>query len=588
VTDESLGLAPFAAHIELLQLFIAHRDEIVEQIEGILNAQRKPIEYLRDRPLLSRRFEDCFFALTAVTSDQSELRGQLERAHWQSGFRPRQAPGLHNDLIHPGEMVIRGFHCWQQTRWPGRNGRLRYAHMLFNVYLLRCLTLLSMRLWDAGPDGAGPRLTRIQGVLDELWTATPADQPVLVRDARWLIPLAQSPTTDELAAYFEVAERVARSLAPQDRIEVQRAHVRMLGGHLTSQIRHYCMNDGVTFDEHSVVLRTRTSNALDFALLIQGLVPLLAAYEQARQSGDDARSFELAGAICQGISADPEVFLNRLDLLAPYSMIEHLFVTTEADGRAVYSSMGQRHLELLREYQANIGRVARLLAEDCRRFRPREGSYSPFGAIFGTPSTLTELLALKTLQRDAVTRFSLEDAFVDADPAADRLAWADGWRKLPHIDRAVQKLYDYPQQFAADLFERIEQALQRSVADRAASGRSTTGRLYLSSADDAASNAETAQIPELPIRYIGSSDKELVRQHKAEPYDAAQLQRDRQEGHFILSFETAGGWVALKKNLLTEVLGAGHDARLTGLPPAAARVLQLTCPGLVVADDGSA
>ena len=37
---------PSQAHVELLQLFLANRDEIVERLQGVLNAQRKPIEYL--------------------------------------------------------------------------------------------------------------------------------------------------------------------------------------------------------------------------------------------------------------------------------------------------------------------------------------------------------------------------------------------------------------------------------------------------------------------------------------------------------------------------------------------------------------
>jgi hypothetical protein len=63
-----------------------------------------------------------------------------------------------------------------------------------------------MRLWDEGPSSASGRLVEIQGVLDELWRSSPADQPVIVRDARWLIPLAQSLITDELAPYFGVAQ----------------------------------------------------------------------------------------------------------------------------------------------------------------------------------------------------------------------------------------------------------------------------------------------------------------------------------------------------------------------------------------------
>ena len=70
--------------------------------------------------------------------------------------------------------MIRGFYCWQQTRWPGRNGRMHYAHTLFNLYVLRWLQFLSMRIWDQDPGSAGARLAEIQGVLDELWKSSPA------------------------------------------------------------------------------------------------------------------------------------------------------------------------------------------------------------------------------------------------------------------------------------------------------------------------------------------------------------------------------------------------------------------------------
>ena len=364
---------PFQAHIELVQFFLAHRDDIVERIQGVLNAQRKPIQYLQDGALLSRHFEDCFFI--GATQDQSRLRGQLKEAHWASGFRPRELPGLHNGLADPAEMMIRGFHQWRQTRWPGRNGRVRYAHTLFNLYVIQCLELLSMRLWDAGlvrrslgeggSSGAGERLSHVQGALDQLWTITPADQPVLVRDARWLIQLAQSPATDDLGAYFGVAEKIAESLSQEDRLEIHEAGVRMAAGHLRSQIRYYSLKKAVSLDDESLVLSTRNSNALDFALLIQDLVPLLEAYEHACHSDDSRKRLELADAICQGISPDPELFLNRVELLGAYSMIEHLFITTDRDGQVVYTPMGQRHVQLVQEYEARIGRVSKRLSDDC-------------------------------------------------------------------------------------------------------------------------------------------------------------------------------------------------------------------------------
>src|SRR6185503_4152667 len=134
---------------------------------------------------------------------------------------------------------------------------------------------------------------------------------------------------------------------------------------------------------NSLVLSTRQSNALDIALLIQGLVPLLGAYEQAWHSGDGKKRLELADAVCQGISPDPELFLNRLDLLGPYSMIEPLFITTDHDGHVVYTPMGRRHVQLLQEYEARIRRLSKPLSDDCQHFRPVDGAYSPYGVLYG-------------------------------------------------------------------------------------------------------------------------------------------------------------------------------------------------------------
>jgi len=541
----AVGDVPFQAHIELLNVFLARRDEIVERIQGLLNAQRKPIQYLQDGALLSRQFEDCF---------QARLRGQLEEAHWAGGFRPREIPGLHNGPADPAEMMMRGFYLWRQTRWPGRNGRLRYAHTLFNLYVIRCLELLSMRLWDAeagSADSPPGRLAHVQDVLDDLWKIKTADQPVLVRDARWLIQTAQSLATDDLGAYFTVAERVAETLSADDRIEIHKAGVRMTAGHLRSQIRYYATTRAVSFDDDSLVLNTRTTNALDFALLIQELVPLLEAYEHAWQGDDRRKRLELADAICQGISPDPELFLNRVELLGPYSMIEHLFITTDLDGHAVYTPVGHRHVQLLQEYEVRIRRVSKPLSDDCPRFRPVAGAYSPYGVLYGFSADLMKHMVLKAVQPDAVNHFGLEDVFVAGD--AGTLAWVNGWRKLPHLKPEVERLFDYPQPFAEEIFDRIEQALGGRVADV------KTGRLFIHAADD---------IPDLPARYFAASDQ-------------IQLLNDRREGKFLLSYETSGGWRAITKTVLTEVLGAGRDAKIVGLPPAAVGVLTLMCPHLV-------
>jgi hypothetical protein len=563
----------FSAHIELLRQFLSCREEIVESIESILNAQRKPAQFFGDRPLLSRLFEDFFFAYADAAS-QTRLRGELEEAHWAAGFRPRQVQHVFNDLIHPAEILIRAFHCWQQTRWPGGKGRAHFAHTLFNLYLLRCLQFLSMRIWDGNPGNSGARLSQIQGLLGELWGSSPANQPAFVRDARWLIPLAQSPITDDLAPYLEVARQVTETLPAADALEIWRAHVRMLGGHLTSQIRYYCTKDGVPINDPTVVRRTRTSNALDFALLVEGLVELLKAYDRALEDGDERLRLAMAGAICQGISPDPELFLNRVGLLSAYTMMEHVFVA-QRDGHAVYSPLGQRHVELVKEYGALIERLRDSLREDAPRFKPVDGGYSPYGILFGTPTNLIEHMALKALQHYAETRFGLEDVFEDVcnneGDGAAKLVWVNGWRELPHIRPEVRRQYDYPQQFAEEIHSRIEHELNSKSDSR-------IGGLYILSETD---RDKASEIPELPLQYVVSSDKQVMAAHRAEPYDQAQLLRDRQEGHFLVSYEIPGGWTALRKDLLTDILGAGRDAKIVGLPLNAAQVLRLMCADVV-------
>jgi hypothetical protein len=574
VTRVRPGQEPFQAHVELLKLFLAHRDAVVERIQGLLNAQQKPAWFLQDRAQLGRLFEDCFFQLPAVARDQAALRGRLQRAHWASSFKPRDMPGIPNEMFDPADLITRAFTLWQHTRWPGRNGRLRFANTLFNLYVIRCAALLEMRLWDEGADGAGERLALVQGLLDALWKTSPRDQPVLVRDARWLVPVAQSPTTDDLGPYFEVAEQIATSLADEDRLEMQLAVVVMAGGHLRSQLRHFTMQ-GTALDDHGLLLGTRRSNALDCAMLVQCLVPLLAAYGRAVERGDQRRRLRLGGAICQGLSADPDLFVNRLELLAAYTMIEHLFVT--GDG-AELTSMGARHVGLMREYAGLIARLAGALAEDLPQFRPVAGTYSPYGVMFGFSSNLLEHMTMKALQPEAETRFSLEDVFCGSDNGVERLAWVSGWRKLPHVSAEVQRLYEYPQSFAEAVFARIEHAFAAKHSGGDAAPVSP-GRLHVAT-EDGAPGMASAGIPDLPAHYILSSDDTLSAAGRARACEQSRLLLDRNEGEYLVSWQGAGGWTAITKDVLTDVLGAGRSARVM-VPSGAAAVMQLMGAGLV-------
>jgi hypothetical protein len=244
--------------------------------------------------------------------------------------------------------------------------------------------------------------------------------------------------------------------------------------------------------------------------------------------------------------------------------------------------MGRRHVQLLERYEALIGRVSKPLYDDCPTFRPLAGAYSPYGVLYGFSSDLLEHMALKALDPDSIRHFSLEDVFVDGEANTDKLAWVSGWRKLPHLTRDVEKLFDYPQQFAEDIFERIQRALRRRVSDEESTATTQTGRLFVFPEDDFQPDSRASLIPDLPVRYIRSSDMEFVNGAKAELQDESQLSSDRREGKVLLSFETPGGWVALTKDILTEVLGEGRDVRIVGLPPVAQRALKLMCPALVI------
>lgn len=568
----SLGV-PFEAHIVLFETWLARREPVVVAIQGLLDAERQSLQWRQDRAALSKAVDDAFHAVD-LDAGQLQLRGQLQLAHWDGGFRPHVMQGVHNDLADPGEMMVRAFALWRLGGWPGAEIRLRHAHALFNLYLLRVLELLVMRIWDAGAEGAGSRLAEVQRLLDALWRSSPADQPVLVRDARWLIPVAQSPTTLELSPYFDIAARVEQ-MPEADRLEIQKAAVVLAGGHLRSQLRYYHLR-GASLDEESLVLTSRRSNALDFAMTIEGLVVLLRGYEAAVQAADPVRRTELAGAILQGISPDPDMFVNRVELLGPYSMIELLFTTSGVEGEAGYTPRGLRHIALLKEYATRIGRAAAFLQQDCPQFRPEPGRYSPLGVMFGFASNIAEHMALKTISAEADQGFSLEDAFVDGTAGDGRLEWVDGWRRLPQVSEEALRQYAYPQGFAEEIHARIEAALARRVA--AGAGHAVEGRLRVFASGDA---ADTRDTPALASRHFLSTDRQMVASYRAQACDPANFEHDRQEGEFAVSYQGAGGWTALTKDFLTTELEAGRDARVSGLPPKAAAILRLMCPGLV-------
>ena len=98
---------------------------------------------------------------------------------------------------------------------------------------------------------------------------------------------------------------------------------------------------------------------------------------------------------------------------------------------------------------------------------------------------------------------------------------------------------------------------------------------------DGRRDSQVSVIPDLPVKYFRSSDPQIVAAQQAESYDQTLLLQERQEGEFVVSYKTSGGWVAISKDIFTEVLGEGRNVKVAGLPREAVGVLRLMCPNLL-------
>src|SRR4029079_9817112 len=170
----------------------------------------------------------------------------------------------------------------------------------------------------------------------------------------------------------------------------------LAGGHLRSQLCHRSSELNLPVDDPDVLAVTRNSNSMDAALLIWDLVPLLEAYQTACLQEDSDTRLRLVDGVLQGLSADPELFVLRLDLLRPCTAIESLFVEQGSDGIVRGTEMGVVHDEVLGRYGQLIGATAARLREDAASLDPRRNPYSPLGIAYGFCADLLSNMALTT------------------------------------------------------------------------------------------------------------------------------------------------------------------------------------------------
>lgn len=566
----------FSDHVALLGASLDRRALIVEAVERqILNVQDKETSRSRDRGRLERLLSGSFHAAVELPY-LSGAFDTLTAAHVDYGFEP-VSRDRHSHRLDPVDLVARAYDHWDATRWPGRNGRIAFAHVVYGAFMLGLLEHLSLRIWDSGVHDAEGNLREVQRLLDRL--NGDSSGPVFIRDARWLIQTAQGPLTKELAPYFRIAARIAESFDAGYRLEVHKAGAVLAGGHLRSQQRYRASETGRAFDDPQVLAVTRNSNSMDVALLAGDLVALLERYEAALGGEDDSDADlrrGLADAILQGLSADPDLLITRLELLGPATMVEEVFVDAAAEGPR-YTAPGERHAALIRRYRDLLTRLAAPLCAECLELDPAGRAYSPLGISYGFCADVLWNVAVGTLTARPSSSLSLEDLFESRTRLDEKATRAHTWEQLPTSAGEHQHFTHSPewaQQVFGDVIDRLRRLGSRDAVAR-------TGRLFvrLQSIDSL-----PGSIPDSAVsaqEHVVTSDIQWALNAGATAFPKSHLLADRREGRYLASVEQDGKWFAVSKVLLTACLAQGRDAVIAGVPDAVAVQLRVTCPEIV-------
>jgi hypothetical protein len=332
---------------------------------------------------------------------------------------------------------------------------------------------------------------------------------------------------------------------------------------------------------------------MDIALLVRDLVPLLHAYSEASEKHDADTQLALADAILQGLSADPELLLTRLDLLAPSTMIEDLFVGRGEDGKPRYTPMGETHGGYLTRYAELIGRTAESLKEDAHLLDPAQAAYSPFGIVYGFSADILSNMVLNTLRSapsSSGADLSLEDTFISQERLEQKRIRAQEWQRLPKAE-GERDAFEHSTQWAEQMFGRMLGALDARAARPTESNASTCAqaRLYVVPRGVATDSLPLGVLPDGIVsaqEHCLISDFTKARETGATGLPRGRLSTDRDEGRFLASIDAEGAWFGVSKVPLTLFMSQGKDAVITDIPTAVIDVLRLMCPEhLVVVSD---
>jgi len=563
----------FPAHIALFERFLDQSRRIVEEIERrLLNVQGRRDFPFGNSHAIEQLLSSCFFDSTP--RELAGLKEQLSSAHRADGFEAvQQDSGAHD--FDPAQLVTVAHSYWTSSRWPGRNGRIAYAETIYSVFLVKQLQYLCLRVWDDGHTCATAHSREIQDLLVRLNGLTGAG--MFLRTAPWLLQTALGPLTRFLQPYFTIADHISRSFEDAERLDIHRAGALLAGGHLRSQLCYRARESHQSIDHLDVLSVTRNSNSMDVALLVRDLVPLLEAYKDACAAGDNDHRRTLSNAILQGLSADPELLLTRLDVLGPATMIEDVFIE-HRDGRAAYTTFANSHLDVLSKYRALICALAVQLKEDAVGLEPSRSVYTPFGIVYGFCADILSNITIARLLSQETFGVTLEDMFSGGGALENKLARARQWEALPRHgpDRAR---FEHSTEWAATIFSRLTTALDARASHGDALNASDLHRARMFVVQEG-HTADSA--PGIPAQeHCVTSDLRRALATGSTAFPRSQILSDRKEGRFLASIECEGKWFAVSKVLLTTHICQGKDAVIADVPAAVIDIVQLTCAEFV-------